>query len=100
MTSWVRDIVDTLPFERRRSTASPDVSSGGLMVLALAVGAAGMYLLDPELGARRRAKLRTMLDGFVRRTGAFLEDASRDVVGGARSLGVVRRATPPEAQSP
>jgi len=100
MTSWVRDMVDTLPFERRRNVAATDFSAGGLVVLALALGAGLMYLFDPELGARRRARLRTTLEDLARRTGAFLEDASRDVVGGARTLGVVRRATPPEAQSP
>jgi hypothetical protein len=100
MASWIRDMVDTLPFERRRHTAAADLGGGGVVVLALALGAAFMYLFDPELGARRRATLRTTLEDFARRAGAFLEDASRDVVGGARTLGVVRRAIPPESQSP
>ncbi len=100
MASWIRDMVDTLPFERRRQGSATDLGSGGVVVLALVLGAAFMYLFDPEQGARRRASLLTTLEDFARRTGAFLEDASRDVVGGARSLGVVRRATPPESQSP
>ena len=105
MTSWVRDMVDTLPFERlpferRRRTTSSDLSGGGMVVLGLALGAGLMDLFDPELGARRRANLRATLLDWGRRTGTFLEDASRDVVGGARTLGVVRRARPPESQSP
>lgn len=101
MTSWVRDMVDTLPFERRRrNMPAAEFGSGGLVVLALALGAGFMYLFDPELGARRRARLRATLEDLGRRAGTFLEDASRDVVGSARTLGVVRRATPPEAQSP
>jgi hypothetical protein len=105
MTSWVRDMVDTLPFERlpferRRRTTSSDLSGGGMVVLGLALGAGLMYLFDPELGARRRANLRATVRDWGRRTGTFLEDASRDVVGGARTLGVVRRARPPESQSP
>jgi hypothetical protein len=101
MPSWVRDMVDTLPFERRRRTAATDVGSGGgMVVLGLALGAAFMYFFDPESGARRRAHFLASLEDFARRTGTFLEDASRDVVGGARTLGVVRRATPPESQSP
>lgn len=100
MTSWVREMVDTLPFERRRTVATMNYGAGGLVVLALGLGAGLMYLFDPELGARRRARLRTLLEDLGHRSSAFLEDASRDVVGGARTLGVVRRATPPEAQSP
>jgi hypothetical protein len=98
MTSWVRDMVDTLPFERRRHTTATDLGGGGMVILGLALGAGFMYLFDPELGAGRRASLRATLQDWGRRTGAFLEDASRDVVGGARTLGVVPRTRPPESQ--
>jgi hypothetical protein len=102
MTSWVREMVDTLPFERRRPVSTtPYGAGGGLVMIALVLGAGLMYLFDPELGARRRARLRTLLEDLGRRSGEVLQGASRDVLGGgARRLGVVRRATPPEAQSP
>ena len=101
MTSWVREVVDTLPFERRRNVSTMPYGAGGLVMLALAVGAGLMYLFDPELGARRRSRLLTLLDDLGRRSSELLEGASRDVLGGgARRLGVVRRATGPEARSP
>lgn len=99
MAPWLSDLVDTLPFERRRPQ-STGLGPGGLGLLALGLGAALMYFFDPELGARRRVALWAALGHVTRRTGEALDDASRDVARRARALGVVRPVIPPEAQSP
>lgn len=98
MARWLNDFVETLPFERRRQSSG--LGSGSLGLIALGLGAGLMYLFDPELGARRRAALWTSLTDLSRRTGEALDDASRDVARRARSFGVVRGTTPPEAQLP
>ncbi|MGH7323565.1 MAG: hypothetical protein ACREJ9_02830 [Candidatus Rokuibacteriota bacterium] len=99
MARWLNDFVDTLPFERRRPQ-STGLGAGSLGLLALGLGAGLMYFFDPELGYRRRAAFRTALGDLRRRTGEALDDASRDVARRARAVGVVRSATPPEAQLP
>ncbi|HKD35183.1 MAG TPA: hypothetical protein VKB78_00240, partial [Pirellulales bacterium] len=43
------------------------------------VGAGLMYLLDPDLGHRRQAKLRDRLTGAVSRVGDSLDVAWRDL---------------------
>jgi hypothetical protein len=61
-----------------------------VLVRALAVAAAGaglMYLLDPDGGRRRRARMRDRLVSAAHRTGHAVDSTSRDV--GNRARGVV-----------
>lgn len=54
----------------------------GLLLLAFALGASLMYVLDPQRGRRRRALVRDQ----VRHGGHMLEDTGKRVVGVSRDL--------------
>jgi hypothetical protein len=55
-------------------------------LVAAAAGAAVMYLLDPDAGRRRRARLRDRLVSMAHRTGDAMDSTSRDVTNRARGV--------------
>jgi hypothetical protein len=57
-------------------------NGGGLLLLAFALGASLMYVLDPQRGRRRRALVRDQ----VRHGGHIIEDTGKRVVGVSRDL--------------
>ncbi len=72
---------------RRNSTGGQSAGGGSnaLMLLSgIGIGAALMYLLDPEGGRRRRALLRDKLVGATNQTGEVLGRTSRDLSNRAR----------------
>jgi hypothetical protein len=62
-----------------------------LKALFAALGAAFMYLLDPEQGRRRRALVRDRTAGFARRT--FRRSARMGRAAGAQAYGVTQKVT-------
>ena len=53
---------------------------------ALAAGAALMYVLDPDAGRRRRARMRDQVAHAAHRTGQAVDATSRDVTNRARGV--------------
>ncbi len=67
-------------------------SSGAMMLLyGLGLGAALMYLLDPEHGGRRRERLSERLAGLSNKTADLAGKTSREIRG--RAQGVVSQAS-------
>jgi hypothetical protein len=92
MERWLADLAERLPFERRGSRG-PDATLALVVGMAgVALGAALMYLFDPELGMRRRARLSEEAERLARRSGEAMDGASRDVVSRARGLVVELRS--------
>ncbi|MCC6731559.1 MAG: SRPBCC family protein [Chthonomonadales bacterium] len=58
---------------------------------ALGLGAGLMYLLDPNAGARRRARMRGQARRAMRRTEGFLATASRDLANRTRGVAAETR---------
>lgn len=92
MERWLADLAERIPFERRGSRGSDATLAVFVGMAGLALGAALMYLFDPELGMRRRAQLADEAERFARRSGEAMDGASRDVVTRARGLVVELRS--------
>jgi hypothetical protein len=58
----------------RRIAPAQGVGAAGSAVLLVLVGAASMYLFDPDRGAERRARARQFLADFWNRSRAALDD--------------------------
>src|SRR5215471_18409156 len=54
-------------------------SSLGLSILAAGLGAGVMFLMDPQMGRRRRAILRDKTVSFSRHASALVDKTTRDV---------------------
>jgi hypothetical protein len=80
----LRELTDTdkdrydIAYERGRAQARSSLLFGG-MALGVALGGLGLFLLDPVLGAGRRAQL-------AQRTMAGLSDLQRTITGRSRDL--------------
>jgi hypothetical protein len=87
-------LVARLP--RRTAGAVPPARRGGELAGAVAVGAAAAYLLDPELGGRRRRRLRGRARATSRRAGRVLSRRTRYAAGQARGAahGLTSRPRP------
>lgn len=104
MRHSLRDITGRLPdvsgrvsdLTRRlqppRRTGVSRSGAAGLGILGAVVGAGLMFLLDPEMGRRRRALARDKIRSFVRRSGRAMDGASRDVASRARGLVIEMRS--------
>lgn len=82
------------PLLGRTAGVPRSVGAGRLALAGLGgalLGAALMYLLDPETGRDRRARLRERLGRYVDRTTRTLDETSRDVVARTRGLVVEMR---------
>jgi hypothetical protein len=95
----VRAVSDRLPFELPARRAG----AGTVVMAALAgavIGAALMYVMDPERGRRRRALIRDRVSAIARQTSEAMDDRSRDVVNRARGLVIELRSRLPGAAAP
>ncbi|HSE93403.1 MAG TPA: hypothetical protein VLF19_08860 [Methylomirabilota bacterium] len=86
-----------LPFRRQRGLSATGVAGMGL--IAAGLGAALMFMFDPEAGRRRRARARDRVTSFVRRSSVAMDGASRDMANRARGLVIEMRSrlVPPPA---
>jgi hypothetical protein len=80
-----------MPFAPRRRGVSASAAAG-LGLLGAGLGAALMYLFDPELGPQRRAAARDRVQGWLQQSGAAMDGASRDVASRARGLVIEMRS--------
>ncbi|HEX6139836.1 MAG TPA: BON domain-containing protein [Candidatus Limnocylindria bacterium] len=81
---------------RRRSTMAGGAGARGRIMAALAgigLGAAASYLLDPNRGRTRRARLGGQAAGWLRSAGRGLEHTTRGML--ARAGGTAARLTHP-----
>ena len=71
---------------RRRAGAAPPIRRAGQLAGAFAAGGTAAYLLDPELGARRRRRLRDTARARSRRAGRGFSRRTRYAAGHARGV--------------
>jgi hypothetical protein len=86
--------------DRLQGRQQPDrgVSTAALLA-GVGIGAAAMYLLDPEEGRRRRALLRDQLVKARRVTSEAMEGRSRDMANRARGAAAETRSAAKRATS-
>ncbi|MGI8997363.1 MAG: MBL fold metallo-hydrolase, partial [Pyrinomonadaceae bacterium] len=73
-----------------QTTGAQGLSTGLLLIGGIGLGAALMYLFDPERGRRRRALVRDKVIGATNQAGQLLGQTSRDLQN--RTRGVVAEA--------
>ena len=73
------------------------MNKGMLWLGSFEFGAGLMYLLDPDVGRRRRARLRDRAVHVISRFGHYLDMAARDVGHRAQGLVAESRARPSAA---
>ena len=94
----LRELPDTdkdrydIAYERGRAQARSSLLFGG-MALGLVAGGLGLFLLDPDVGAGRRAEL-------AQRAKAVLNDLQRSIEGRSRDLRNRTLGTPTELDLP
>ncbi|MGH7392505.1 MAG: hypothetical protein ACREM3_24065 [Candidatus Rokuibacteriota bacterium] len=79
-----------LPFRPRRGLSA--TGAAGIGLIAAGLGAALMFMLDPQAGRRRRTSARDRVTSIARRSGAAVDGASRDVATRARGLVIEMRS--------
>jgi gas vesicle protein len=84
------DVRDRIQGRQEPDRALPTVG----LLAGVGIGAAAMYLLDPEQGPRRRALLRQQLLKARQMTGEAMESRSREASGQARGGGEARASSP------
>jgi hypothetical protein len=71
---------------KKRVQHGLQLSPALLVVSGIGLGAGLMYLLDPDRGGRRRARVRDTLARAISRTGCAIGNTSRDISNRARGL--------------
>ena len=103
----VREYIDIRKRFEPEPRKDPTATAAALLA-GIGIGAAAMYLLDPDQGRRRRALLRDQLIKARRVTGETVQGLSRDAANRARGAAAETRSSaepgaeggPEEARSP
>ena len=87
-----QELINRWPFGRKRTIWDEvDLNTTLTFIGGIGLGAGLMYLLDPDRGNRRRARLRDTAARTIHQTGDAISTTSRDISN--RTRGVVAEVT-------